>query len=261
MCPTSPPPFGARWNDDDPLKRKRLDERLVALGLAETRSQARALAMTGRVLVNDVPVDKAGALVDEDAQIRIKGGVAQYVSRGGEKLAGALRDFDFDPSDMSCLDIGASTGGFTDCLLQSGAASVVAVDVGYGQLHLRLRDDPRVSVREKANARHLEASWIPGGVDLIVADASFISLRLLLPGFAKAAPDAQVIALVKPQFEVGKEKVGKGGVVRDDAARAEAARTIRDCGEALGYRVAGEVDCELPGPKGNREIFLWLVPA
>jgi 23S rRNA (cytidine1920-2'-O)/16S rRNA (cytidine1409-2'-O)-methyltransferase len=137
---------------------------------------------------------------------------------------------------------------------------VVAVDVGYGQLHPRLRDDPRVTVRERANARNLEPSWIPNGVDLVVVDASFISLRLLLPRFAKAAPDAQVLALVKPQFEVGKEKVGKGGVVRDDATRAEAVSAIRECGEGLAYRVAGEVDCELPGPKGNREIFLWLVP-
>jgi 23S rRNA (cytidine1920-2'-O)/16S rRNA (cytidine1409-2'-O)-methyltransferase len=243
------------------LARRRLDERLVALGFAETRSQARALAMTGRVLVNDEPVDKAGTPVSDDAEIRIKGPVSQYVSRGGDKLAGALRDLGIDPTGLRCLDVGASTGGFTDCLLQAGAVSVVALDVGYGQLHTRLRDDSRVSVREKSNARHLESSWLPQGVDLVVADASFISLRLLLPAFARVVPRAQVLALVKPQFEVGKGKVGKGGVVRDDALRAAAVASVRECGEDLGYRVAGEVDCVLPGPKGNREIFLWLEPA
>lgn len=214
--------------------------------------------MTGRVLVDDVPVDKAGARIADEADIRIKGGLQRFVSRGGDKLAGALEDLGIDPAGCACLDVGASTGGFTDCLLQAGAESVVAVDVGYGQLHPRLRDDARVTVIEKTNARFLEANAVPGPLDWVVIDASFISLRLLLPAVARAAPGADVLALVKPQFELGRDKVGKGGVVRDDAGRRQAVREVGESAVELGYAVAGEADSRVSGPKGNREIFLWL---
>jgi 23S rRNA (cytidine1920-2'-O)/16S rRNA (cytidine1409-2'-O)-methyltransferase len=216
--------------------------------------------MTGRVLVDDVPVDKPGARIPAEAELRLKGGTPLYVSRGGDKLAGALQDLSIDASGWRCLDVGASTGGFTDCLLQAGAAGVVAVDVGYGQLHSRLRSDSRVQVREKTNARSLRSDWFDEPVDLVVVDASFISLRLLLPAIAEAVPSARVLALVKPQFEVGKERVGKGGVVRDDADRADAVREVRGAAEGLGYETLGEVESRLAGPKGNREVFLWLAP-
>jgi 23S rRNA (cytidine1920-2'-O)/16S rRNA (cytidine1409-2'-O)-methyltransferase len=237
-----------------------LDERLVAEGLAETRSQARAMILTGKVLVDDVPVDKAGASVRDAAEIRIKGGVKRFVSRGGEKLAGALLDLGLDPASLYCLDIGASTGGFTDCLLQAGARGVVALDVGHGQLHERIRRDIRVHVLEKTNARDLSAQHLPSAVDLVVVDVSFISLRLLLPRIQEVIPRADLLVMVKPQFEVGRDKVGAGGVVRDDALRDEAVVDVADCAEILGYRVRGRADSRVAGPKGNREIFLWLEP-
>jgi len=233
---------------------------VVEEGLAESRSGARALILSGRVLVDDVPADKAGARVSDDAQLRVKGGERRYVSRGGDKLEGALADLGIDPQGRRCLDIGASTGGFSDCLLQHGALDVVALDVGRGQLHERLRCDPRVSVLEKVNARHLNAAMLPGPVDLVVIDVSFISLRWVLPAVAEAAPEAAVLALVKPQFEVGRDRVGKGGVVRDDSHRAEAVADIARSAEALHYRVSGRIDSRLAGPKGNREVFLWLNP-
>jgi 23S rRNA (cytidine1920-2'-O)/16S rRNA (cytidine1409-2'-O)-methyltransferase len=237
-----------------------LDERLVAEGLAETRSQARAMILTGKVLVDDVPVDKAGASVRDAAEIRIKGGVKRFVSRGGEKLAGALLDLGLDPVSLYCLDIGASTGGFTDCLLQAGARGVVALDVGHGQLHERIRRDSRVHVLEKTNARDLSAQHLPSAVDLVVVDVSFISLRLLLPRIQEVIPRADLLVMVKPQFEVGRDKVGAGGVVRDDALRDEAVENVAGCAEMLGYHVRGRADSRVAGPKGNREIFLWLEP-
>jgi 23S rRNA (cytidine1920-2'-O)/16S rRNA (cytidine1409-2'-O)-methyltransferase len=159
-----------------------------------------------------------------------------------------------------CADLGASTGGFTDCLLQAGARRVVALDVGYGQLDPRLRADARVRVVERANARHLAAADLPEAVELVTVDVSFISVRLLLPRLREAAPGAELLVLVKPQFEVGRERVGRGGVVRSDALRAEAADAVAAAARALGYRVAGRAESRLAGPRGNREIFLWLVP-
>lgn len=213
------------------------------------------------MLVDDVPVDKPGTRVRDGAQLRVRGPRSRFVSRGGDKLAGALEDLGIDPRDRVCLDVGASTGGFTDCLLQGGARRVVAVDVGYGQLAHRLRSDSRVSVLERTNARALEAAALPKDVDLITVDASFISASLLLPRLAELAPRAEILVLVKPQFEVGKQQVGKGGVVRDPGLRAAAVARIRKCAEQLGYRCAGEAESRLPGPKGNREVFLRLLPA
>lgn len=230
------------------------------MALAESRTRAQALIRAGRVLVDDVPVDKPGTRVRDEAVLRVRGGDRRFVSRGGEKLAGALADLGIDPAGRLCLDIGASTGGFSDCLLQAGARHVVAVDVGYGQLHERLRQDERVSVLERTNARDLDADALPAGIELVTADVSFISLRLLLTPVARVAPTAECLLLVKPQFEVGREQVGKGGVVRDDALRAAAVDAVRDVAEELGYTEAGRVDSRMAGPKGNREIFLWLRP-
>jgi 23S rRNA (cytidine1920-2'-O)/16S rRNA (cytidine1409-2'-O)-methyltransferase len=238
--------------------KRRLDERLVADGLAETRSRAQALILTGDVLVDDVPVDKAGTRVRDDARVRMRGERRRFVSRGGDKLAGALDDLHIDPAGLLCLDVGASTGGFTDCLLQRGARSVVAVDVGHGQLHERLRRDPRITAHERTDARALRPEHLPDRIDLVVADVSFISLRLLLGRFAELAPDADWLLMVKPQFEVGRQRVGKGGVVRDDALRAEAVRAVTDEAARLGHDLVQQVDSALAGPKGNREIFVHL---
>ncbi len=213
------------------------------------------------MLVDGERVEKPGTPVRSEAEVRLRGARRRFASRGGEKLAGALEDLGLDPAGMRCLDVGASTGGFTDCLLQAGAQHVVAVDVGYGQLDSALRADSRVTVLERCNARHLDRDALPAPIDLVTADVSFISLRLLLPAFARAAPGAQLLLLVKPQFEVGREQVGKGGVVRDDALRAAALESVKSRAAELGYASLGKVESRLSGPKGNREIFLWLRPA
>jgi len=218
------------------------------------------LIRAGKVLVDDVPVDKPGTRVKAGAAVRLRGGLRRFVSRGGEKLAGALADLGLEVSGCVCLDVGASTGGFSDCLLQHGARHVVALDVGRGQLHEKLRQDPRVTVLERTNARELRADQLPARVDLVTADVSFISLRLLLPAIQAAAPHAELLLMVKPQFEVGREQVGKGGVVRDDTLREATAGAVRDAAVELGYVPAGQADSRLAGPKGNREIFLWLHP-
>lgn len=236
----------------------RLDERVVAEGIAESRTRARALILAGRILVDDVPVDKAGARVRDDSRVRLKGKAASFVSRGGEKLEGALDDLRIDVAGLRCLDVGASTGGFSDCLLQRGACGIVAVDVGRGQLHEKLRQDPRVLSLERTNVRSLGRDDLPGPVDLVVIDVSFISLRQVLPVVAQVAHGAPVLALVKPQFEVGREQVGKGGVVRDDALRRQAVDGIQVAAEALGYRQRGRSESRIAGPRGNREVFLWL---
>jgi 23S rRNA (cytidine1920-2'-O)/16S rRNA (cytidine1409-2'-O)-methyltransferase len=242
------------------VKGLRLDERLVRDGLADSRTRAQALIRAGQVLVDDGPEDKPGTRVRDSSQVRVRADARRFASRGGEKLAGALDDLGVVVAGRACLDVGASTGGFTDCLLQRGARSVVAVDVGYGQLDLRLRNDPRVHVRDRTNARHLEPDALPEPVSLVTADVSFISLRLIAPALARCAPDAEWLLLVKPQFEVGAERVGKGGVVRDDALRAEAADAVVREAARLGFVEVGRCDSRLPGPSGNREIFVRLTP-
>jgi len=235
---------------------------VVALGLAESRTRAQALIRAGRVLVDDVPLDKPGTQIRESASVRVRGDERRFVSRGGEKLAGALSDLDLDPTGRVCLDVGASTGGFSDCLLQSGARRVVCVDVGYGQLDQRLRSDPRVAVLERTNARYLEREALPEEpIELVTVDCSFISVTLLLPRLLELAPGAPMLVLVKPQFEVGREQVGKGGVVRDDGLRAQAVERVRACAHGLGLRERGRAESRLAGPRGNREIFLLLEPA
>ena len=235
---------------------------MVALGLAESRTRAQALIRAGRVLVDDVPQDKPGSQVRESACVRVRGAERRFVSRGGEKLAGALADLDLDPAGRVCLDVGASTGGFSDCLLQAGARRVVCVDVGYGQLDQRLRSDPRVVVLERTNARYLEREALPEEpIELVTVDCSFISVTLLLPRLLELAPGAPMLVLVKPQFEVGREQVGKGGVVRDDGLRAQAVERVRACALGLGLRERGRAESRLAGPRGNREVFLLLEPA
>lgn len=239
-------------------KGERLDERVVREGLAESRNAAQALVLAGRVLVDDEPIDKSGTRIDAESSVRLKGGQRRFVSRGGDKLAFALEDLGMDPTGLTCLDVGASTGGFTDCLLQSGATRVVAIDVGHGQIHSSLRLDPRVEVRERVNARHLTPADFVDRFDLVVIDVSFISLALVLPAIHACAPHADWLLLVKPQFEVGRSQVGKGGVVRDDALREGAANRISAAARSLGRLEKRRVDSRVAGPKGNREIFLWM---
>jgi 23S rRNA (cytidine1920-2'-O)/16S rRNA (cytidine1409-2'-O)-methyltransferase len=242
-------------------KKTRLDERLVADGLAESRAKAQALVMSGAVLVDGAVLDKPGTRVAADAAVELRAKGSAFVSRGGEKLAGALDDLRVDPAGCTCLDVGASTGGFSDCLLQRGARRVYAVDVGYGQLDAKLRADPRVVAIERTNARVLDPSVVPEPVDLVTADVSFISLRLVVPALAAVAPQARWLLLVKPQFELGREQVGKGGIVREDALRTAAADRVRDACAALGWREVARADSRVAGPKGNREIFLLLARA
>jgi 23S rRNA (cytidine1920-2'-O)/16S rRNA (cytidine1409-2'-O)-methyltransferase len=243
------------------MKKTRVDLLLVERGLAESRTKAQALVMAGAVVVGEARVDKPGALVDPRAPIRLKEDAApqRYVSRGALKLERALEAFPVDPRGKSCADLGASTGGFTDVLLQRGAAKVFAVDVGYGQLHPRIRQDPRVVVRERENARLLTAERLGERVDLVTGDLAFISLRLVLPAVkAVLRPGGQAVLLVKPQFEVGKGEVGKGGVVRDEAKRRSALAAVEAAAVDLGFEVLGHAESPIEGPAGNREWLLAL---
>jgi 23S rRNA (cytidine1920-2'-O)/16S rRNA (cytidine1409-2'-O)-methyltransferase len=233
--------------------KKRLDVLLVERGLAESRAQAQALILAG--LVNGH--SKAGEQVDEAAELVVERG-PRFVSRGGEKLDHALTAFGVDPRGLDCLDVGASTGGFTDVLLQRGAARVIALDVGHGQLHPRLRDDPRVTVLERTNARKLVE--LPFPPQLVVCDVSFISIRTALPPALRlAAPGWEAVVLVKPQFEAGREEVGRGGVVKSNETRARVVRELAKAALEWDAQTLGVVDSGLPGPKGNRELFLHLV--
>jgi 23S rRNA (cytidine1920-2'-O)/16S rRNA (cytidine1409-2'-O)-methyltransferase len=232
--------------------KKRLDVLLVERGLAESRSQAQALVMAGLV----PGFDKPGTQVDEDAELELER-PPRFVSRGGEKLAHALDVLGLDVRGRDALDVGASTGGFTDVLLQGGARRVIALDVGYGQLHPRLRDDERVTVLERTNVR--EVRELPFAPDLVVADVSFISVRTALPSaLALARPDWEAVVLVKPQFEAGREDVGRGGVVRDPGVHRRVLREVADAALDWGAETLAVVDSGLPGPKGNREFFLHL---
>ena len=233
---------------------------MVALGLVESRTKAQALIMAGAVLVDDRPITKAGAPVKDEAVIRLRAGSEQaYVSRGGEKLEGAVRHFGLRFDGDVVMDIGASTGGFTDCVLQYGAGRVYAVDVGYGQLAWSLRQDPRVVNIERTNIRYLEAEQIPEPIDTVVIDVSFISLQLVLPAAWRfMRPGGRCFAMIKPQFEAGKEGVGKGGVVRDPKVREDTIQGIIQFAQEQGFRFQGGVDSSLAGPKGNLEYFAWF---
>jgi 23S rRNA (cytidine1920-2'-O)/16S rRNA (cytidine1409-2'-O)-methyltransferase len=235
----------------------RLDQRLVDLGLAETKSRAQGLILAGLVRVDGQPAKKAGQSVTPASKVSVDGPEHPYVSRGGVKLAGALSHFGLEVAGLTCLDAGASTGGFSDCLLQRGAAAITAVDVGYGQLAWKLRIDPRVTLHERVNARDLPPELAPGPFGLLVADVSFISLTLVLPGLVpRLAPGGHVLCLVKPQFEAGRGQVGSGGVVRDEAVRQGAVDKVAACLTGLGLTVLGQCTSPIQGPAGNVEFFL-----
>jgi 23S rRNA (cytidine1920-2'-O)/16S rRNA (cytidine1409-2'-O)-methyltransferase len=242
------------------VSRDRVDKLLVARGLSESRARAQALIDAGSVRVAGAIIDKASTLVAHDAELEVTPD-HRYVSRGGLKLEGALSDLSVSVRGACIADIGASTGGFTDCALAHGARRVYAIDVGHDQLHERLRRDPRVVSLERVNARTLSAESLAEPVDLVLVDASFISLIKLLPALVTLlSPTGALLLLVKPQFEVGPSQVGKRGVVRDDAQRLRAVDEVIASAAALGLGVRGQADCRLHGPEGNREIFLWLAP-
>jgi 23S rRNA (cytidine1920-2'-O)/16S rRNA (cytidine1409-2'-O)-methyltransferase len=239
-------------------KRERLDLLLVQRELVSSREEGRRRILAAEVLVNEQPLTKAGALVDQTAEVRLKAASA-YVSRGGLKLEKALRLFQIDVTDKVALDVGASTGGFTHCLLSHGAARVYSVDCGYGQLDWKLRTDPRVVVLERRNIRYLEASDLPSLADFATIDVSFISLRLVLPKMKTlVSPGGEIIALIKPQFEVGKGKVGKGGVVRSDAEHLRVIDEIEQTETGLGFTTRNITESPLLGAKGNKEFLIHL---
>ena len=239
--------------------KQRLDKLMVERGLAPSREKAQALIMAGQVVVGDHAVDKSGQQVALDAEIRIKGDLLPFVSRGGLKLKKALDEFRVDVTGLVAIDVGASTGGFSDCLLQAGAVRVIAVDVGCGQLAWKLQQDPRVLSMEKTNIRYLTPGQLPEVPDLATIDASFISLAKVLPAtVALLRPGGRIIALIKPQFEVGKGEVGKGGIVRDPAAHERVLEAIRQTAGELGLHVAGLCESPITGADGNREFLILL---
>jgi 23S rRNA (cytidine1920-2'-O)/16S rRNA (cytidine1409-2'-O)-methyltransferase len=255
------------------MKKIRLDRLLVEKGVTESREKARALILEGKVFVNETKVDKAGTLVNPDVSLKLLQGIP-YVSRGGLKLETALRNFNINVDGKIAMDVGASTGGFTDCLLQHGAKKVYAIDVGYGQLDWKLRNDPRVILLEKTNVRYLDRpaicqrstvngqrfeDLINNNIDIATADVSFISLLKVIPGIIEfLKKGGEIVALVKPQFEVGRKCVGKGGVVKDEAKRLEAVDKIIKAAKGIGLEVKGVMKSPILGPKGNVEYFIYL---
>jgi 23S rRNA (cytidine1920-2'-O)/16S rRNA (cytidine1409-2'-O)-methyltransferase len=243
----------------------RLDKLLVERGLVPSRERAQALILAGKVLVNDQKIEKSGASVDSAVTLRLLGEDLKYVSRGGLKLEKALEHWQINVTGLACLDVGASTGGFTDCLLQHGAAHVIAVDTGYGQLDFRLRQDPRVRLFEKTNARYLTHEALGQFVDIVVMDVSFISATLVLPAVIHSAfpgdeaqrRGRQLVVLVKPQFEAGRTHVGKGGIVRDESAQLAAVEKVRECVWQLGASHTDSIDSPILGAEGNREFLLY----
>ncbi|MDH3726269.1 MAG: TlyA family RNA methyltransferase [Myxococcales bacterium] len=241
------------------MPKVRADVLLTEKGHAPSRARAQALILAGKVFVGERRVEKSGEALDAASPIEVREPDHPFVSRGGVKLEGALDAFEYDPTGKVVADFGASTGGFTDCLLQRGATAVFAIDVGYGQLHNKLRQDPRVVSMERTNARNLTLADLPEPVHLVVIDASFIGLEKLLPAaYEILVPDGDVLALIKPQFQVGQDKVGKGGVVRDMEVRREAVRALVRDAEAIGFDRVAEADSVITGPKGNQETFIWL---
>jgi len=246
----------------------RLDKLLVERGITPSRERAQALILAGKVLVNEQKIDKAGASVEADASLRLLGEDLRYVSRGGVKLERALGHWQIDLNEKVCLDVGASTGGFTDCMLQHGAARVIAVDTGYGQMDFRLRNDPRVRLLEKTNARFLKPEQVGEPVDFIAMDVSFISATLVLPavmevfdamqdGRGRPSLHGQIVVLVKPQFEAGREMVGKGGIVRDEEAQRSAVLKVEAALRELGCSRTEWIESPILGMEGNREFLLW----
>jgi 23S rRNA (cytidine1920-2'-O)/16S rRNA (cytidine1409-2'-O)-methyltransferase len=241
------------------MRKERFDKLLVKRGVVQSRERARALIMAGKVAVEGNRIDKPGIQINIDAQLKLQGGDSSYVSRGGEKMEGALKTFGIDPRGMVVMDVGASTGGFTDCILQKGAKKVYAVDVGYGQLAWRLQKDLRVVNLERRNIRYLQREEVPEEIDLILIDTSFISIEKFLPhllGFLNK--EGSILSLIKPQFEVEKGEVGKGGVVRDKALHEKVIERVSNFSRGLGLKTLGVMESPLLGPKGNKEFFIYL---
>jgi len=234
----------------------RIDKLLFELGMAPSRERAQALVLAGKVMVNQQKVTKPGTSVAADAEIRLLGEDQRYVSRGGIKLEEALRHWQIEVNGKVCLDIGASTGGFTDCLLQHGAARVIAIDTGYGQIDVRLRSDPRVRLLERTNARYLTQEQVGGSAAFVVMDVSFISATLVLPAVMNAAHPSELVVLVKPQFEVGREQVGKGGIVRNQQARHAAVEKVKNAVSELGGAEIEVIESPILGAEGNQEFLL-----
>jgi len=266
-CDGKPTRAVAEPSCNEPPLKLRLDKLLFARGLAASRERAQALILAGKVLVNDQKLDKSGAQVADDVVIRVLGEDLKYVSRGGLKLEHALEHWQIDVVGKVCLDVGASTGGFTDCLLQHGATRVIAIDTGYGQMDFKLRQDPRVRLLENVNARYVTSELIGELADLIVIDVAFISATMVLPavvsaGFPTSVDERrgrQVIVLVKPQFEAGREFVGKGGIVRDEAVQLGAVEKVKGALLNLACARTDVIDSPILGAEGNREFLLWGV--
>lgn len=242
------------------MKKDRVDHLLVERGLAKNGASARAMIMAGLIYSGEKRIDKAGVPISIEIPLEVRGKACPFVSRGGLKLQPVLDKFSVGVEGLVCADIGASTGGFTDCLLKAEARRVFAVDVGHGQLDATLLRDPRVVSMEKVNARYLDEDFFPELIDLVVIDVSFISLKLILPAVKRSAPSARVLAMVKPQFEAGRKQVGKGGVVRDPVIREETVNSVRDFASELGYNCIDRAESTVKGPKGNIETFLYLIP-
>ena len=241
------------------MAKERIDKVMLERGLVESRARAQALILAGQVLVREQRVDKPGQMIDSGAEIRIKGETLRYVGRGGLKLEAALREFKIDPTGKNCLDVGASTGGFTDCLLQHGAARVWAIDVGHNQIVWRLRQDSRVVVLEGVNARSLNPEQFPHRFDLATIDVSFISLTKILPPVRSCLVDTgECVALIKPQFEVGKGEVGRGGIVTDVAKHRRVVNEIKDAALEVGFHPVGLIESPILGAEGNREFLMHL---
>jgi 23S rRNA (cytidine1920-2'-O)/16S rRNA (cytidine1409-2'-O)-methyltransferase len=251
--------FGKRGGFAKVSKKVRLDVMLIEKGLVSSRQRGRALIMAGKVFVNDQQIDKPAVLIAKDDDIVLKGTDIPYVSRGGLKLEEALKSFKIKVDGLVCLDVGASTGGFTDCLLQHGASCIFAVDVGYGQLDWKLRQDPRVVIIERTNIRNMPADTLPQLVDLVTIDVSFISLKIVVPSIIKfLKQNSRIIALIKPQFEVGKGKVGKGGVVRDSDLHNEVIKDLTEFFNKTGLKCDSVISSPILGHKGNKEFFISL---
>ena len=239
--------------------KSRLDKILVEKGLASSRERAQALIMEGKVFVNGMPSPKAGAMVAEDAAIELKGEDIPYVSRGGLKLEAAVKHFNISLKDKTAMDVGSSTGGFTDCMLQNGAKKVYCIDVGYGQLAWKLRQDQRIVLIERTNVRYLERNKIPDEIDIAAIDVSFISLTKVVPAVLEfLKKDGEIIALIKPHFEVGKGEVGKGGIVKDEAKRLKTVEYVRESLESLGLETIGVMQSPIAGQKGNIEFLIYM---
>ncbi len=242
------------------VQKIRIDQLLVKKGLVESRQKAQAIIMAGAVFIDGKRIDKPGIKVSESSEIYLKDILPKYVSRGGLKLESALKEFKVDVSKKVFLDVGASTGGFTDCLLQHGAKKVIAVDVGYGQMHFKLRNDPRVRLLEKTNIRYLAPEMLNEEIDGAVIDVSFISLKLVIPPVSRLLKEhAVILALIKPQFEAGRKHVGKGGVVRDPKVHKKVIEEITQFCKDINWEVKGYIPSPILGPKGNREFFIYLI--